>query len=475
MLKIGSRSQVMHSNARMTGGGLRKKDLKYNKYGKIVSKKMSQRAKKEKRLQKAGYTKVKGQFGAFKMKGGMVGKENSLSVQESASAQASSPESAPESAPTPAPESASAPASAPASASVSTPAPESASAPASAPAPESASVPASAPAPLYNNSESYIRRFDIKKINIDTKSYIRIIDLEYNKVYYSPEIIPEFIYGVYNKANNKIFFINDQAIILNNSNNSNKLKISNTLKIIIGNLHKIKGILVNKFSSRTLRIRLKKNKIYIIYISNELGCYTFKKNNIDDIIRNFNNKLYRICPKLELKFNNRENLHGNISRAGSNTPDGLLLCLYKNNNCISSIELKYKGNGEMHIVPETLIKNEDNKHKLLISVIIIVSSLIICHENKINKIVLDATDSITAWLLIGYFNTTYKSANNKMNEYIKSINKINENILYNLYTRNEDNNLIITVELNPENINRANTIFNNLIENNRDNELIKCN
>ena len=68
--RVGSRAQVMHGNAKMTGGGLRKKDLKYNKQGKIVSKKMSQRAKKEKRLQKAGYITKKGQFGVKKMSGG---------------------------------------------------------------------------------------------------------------------------------------------------------------------------------------------------------------------------------------------------------------------------------------------------------------------------------------------------------------------------------------------------------------------
>ena len=58
--KIGTRAQVMHGNAKMTGGGLKKKDLKYNKHGKIVSKKMSTMAKKEKRLQKAGYITKKG-------------------------------------------------------------------------------------------------------------------------------------------------------------------------------------------------------------------------------------------------------------------------------------------------------------------------------------------------------------------------------------------------------------------------------
>ena len=71
MQRIGSRAQVMHGNAKMTGGGLKKKDLKYNKQGKIVSKKMSAIAKKEKRLQKAGYTTKKGQFGAVRtMRGG---------------------------------------------------------------------------------------------------------------------------------------------------------------------------------------------------------------------------------------------------------------------------------------------------------------------------------------------------------------------------------------------------------------------
>ena len=47
MQRIGSRAQVMHGNAKMTGGGLKKKDLKYNKHGKIVSKKASANATKK--------------------------------------------------------------------------------------------------------------------------------------------------------------------------------------------------------------------------------------------------------------------------------------------------------------------------------------------------------------------------------------------------------------------------------------------
>ena len=66
--KIGSRCQVMNGTAKMTAGGLLKSDLKHNKYGRIVSRKMSELAKKENRLQKAGYYTKKGVFGAFKKK-----------------------------------------------------------------------------------------------------------------------------------------------------------------------------------------------------------------------------------------------------------------------------------------------------------------------------------------------------------------------------------------------------------------------
>ena len=50
---IGSRAKVMHGTAKKTTGGLTKFQLKYNKQGKIVSKKASALAKKNNRLVKA--------------------------------------------------------------------------------------------------------------------------------------------------------------------------------------------------------------------------------------------------------------------------------------------------------------------------------------------------------------------------------------------------------------------------------------
>jgi len=66
---VGSRAEVMHGTAKKTSGGLTKKDLKYNKWGEIVSKKKAELAKKQKHLEKAGWTAKKGKFGAVRISG----------------------------------------------------------------------------------------------------------------------------------------------------------------------------------------------------------------------------------------------------------------------------------------------------------------------------------------------------------------------------------------------------------------------
>ena len=63
---IGSRAQVWHGTAYKTKGNLVVGNLMMNKHGRIVSKAKHATAKKEKRLEKAGYYAVKGKFGAVK-------------------------------------------------------------------------------------------------------------------------------------------------------------------------------------------------------------------------------------------------------------------------------------------------------------------------------------------------------------------------------------------------------------------------
>jgi hypothetical protein len=61
----GSRISVWHDNAFKTPGGLQKKDLTMS-HGRIVSLKKHRTAKKERRLEKAGYFTEKGKFGYVK-------------------------------------------------------------------------------------------------------------------------------------------------------------------------------------------------------------------------------------------------------------------------------------------------------------------------------------------------------------------------------------------------------------------------
>jgi hypothetical protein len=65
-IRVGSRPQVWHGNAIQTPGGLTKDQLLMNKNNRIVSRKKHDSAKREKRLEKAGYFTKKGQFGYVK-------------------------------------------------------------------------------------------------------------------------------------------------------------------------------------------------------------------------------------------------------------------------------------------------------------------------------------------------------------------------------------------------------------------------
>jgi hypothetical protein len=63
---FGSRAQVYNKTAYKTSGGLCYEDLMMNKNGRIVSVLKHKTAKKEKRLEKAGYFAEKGKFGFVK-------------------------------------------------------------------------------------------------------------------------------------------------------------------------------------------------------------------------------------------------------------------------------------------------------------------------------------------------------------------------------------------------------------------------
>ena len=69
-LIIGTRLQVYRGDRLKTVGGLYKKDIVMNKWGRLVSRKMSERAAREQRLKKAGFIPKKGVFKLFKKSDG---------------------------------------------------------------------------------------------------------------------------------------------------------------------------------------------------------------------------------------------------------------------------------------------------------------------------------------------------------------------------------------------------------------------
>jgi len=79
---IGSRAQVGHATAYKTAGGLTKSDLFKNKHDRYVSLKKHNTAKKEKRLEKAGFFTKKGKFGAVKRDGSKMTKKRRSSKRK---------------------------------------------------------------------------------------------------------------------------------------------------------------------------------------------------------------------------------------------------------------------------------------------------------------------------------------------------------------------------------------------------------
>jgi hypothetical protein len=70
----GTRAMVWHKTAFKTSGNLKRSNLMKNKNGRIVSKKLHDIAKREKRLVKAGYKTKKGHFGFYREGDNTIGK-----------------------------------------------------------------------------------------------------------------------------------------------------------------------------------------------------------------------------------------------------------------------------------------------------------------------------------------------------------------------------------------------------------------
>ena len=65
-MRVGSRRQVWNGTAKETPGGLKKKDIFKDKYGRLKSRRASKKAKRNQNLKRAGWVVQKGKFGAVR-------------------------------------------------------------------------------------------------------------------------------------------------------------------------------------------------------------------------------------------------------------------------------------------------------------------------------------------------------------------------------------------------------------------------
>lgn len=140
------------------------------------------------------------------------------------------------------------------------------------------------------------------------------------------------------------------------------------------------------------------------------------------VIEQLNREIGRKCPGMYLQLDTMLNIRGDIhrytnasrsiTRSQSTT---LLLCLNKNGNCVSSIELVTFPNQEYIIINSaTLPEEQGNKYnKLLRTALMLIGRYI----PGITQIYSAATNPISAWLLISNYDVVFEDNNSGFFEY----------------------------------------------------------
>jgi len=183
----------------------------------------------------------------------------------------------------------------------------------------------------------------------------------------------------------------------------------------------------------------------------------------------------RKCPNLGLKFDYMYNMTGDITSYEDEEYNLPILCLYKNGNCVSSVQLKDRSDNhikKMEILFATAPKYQKNKYiRFLISIIIMIGSSIKIDSEDVNILEAYAIVPTSAYLLLKYFNG--KVTWEEQYEYLNTIPI--EDITYDLINKIYTNKVNINIEifLNYQNRRLATNIFNELL-NDDSSTSIKC-
>ena len=185
-------------------------------------------------------------------------------------------------------------------------------------------------------------------------------------------------------------------------------------------------------------------------------------------IKELNELLKLKCGNLSLNLDYVYKLQGTIATyTEPSDVDTLVLCLYNNNNCISSIELNEDEEGNLQINSKTISEFEGKKYnKLLRGVVIIIASLI----DGVQKIVSDAINPISAWLLISAYNAVIPPDNDENISFYKFLSTkadktITQKTLQEFKEYDKLNfRLYLFTELNEINVRKSYDMFRSLVD-----------
>ena len=195
--------------------------------------------------------------------------------------------------------------------------------------------------------------------------------------------------------------------------------------------------IIDIFSKINKRTNLLQLGIKYLILTQITCCYNpINLPEIKDFIILLNEKISIKCPELKLIIDNYSKLTGYVTIFSRK--DYLTLCLYHNNNCISSISLKIEDTTA--IIESTTHKEYENRkfNKLLRCITIIICDKIICKVGKkLKTIISTPTNPISSWLLISNFESHVYNIENQMNTQHQIINPL---LPYNNSNHSNNNN-----------------------------------
>lgn len=315
---------------------------------------------------------------------------------------------------------------------------------------------------IYKNGEKNynLERFIFLEIN---EFYSKLIDRKYD-VYY---IIEK------NNDLNILFDTDEEEIVFISLNSNGHLVINEDYELLNNIFENYKG----RDGLPHIKSELIKQNIYLTKLTKESNCASL---NIDELkikLEELNLRLQENYPELRLELDIACLLTGNKSTYRfAPIKKNVLLCLYYEGNCISSITFYLK---PLKNILEIHSKTHENKlgrkyNKLLRSIVIILMSFIKCNGKKIDYLFSDAENWISVWTLVSNFDCIVTDI---MMDYYKTeiyseenpytIDELKEN-----FNKNDNFEVEILVPLNEINIEKAYNLFEKLINKNKEGSII---